>query len=85
MQVVFEAEVGCPGCAHAHRAIQWSPVRVNKGSLVTTGVSLGAIPRFCERCKAEMPDAVPTCWRLDDESQKKVDAYRVKHGWPVAA
>ncbi len=77
MNLLMESETVCV-CGHHNPAVNAITARVRKDSLVTTGPSFGGVARFCQECKAEMPDEWPTRWRLIPEDQARVDAYRAK-------
>jgi hypothetical protein len=71
----------CKSCQAPNKGVMVETVRVNKGSLRTTGKGLGFIPRHCEQCRTPIEPVADRAAIHDDDFQR-VNAYRVRKGWP---
>lgn len=80
MNVTLLLRFPCHMCGCGLRGARFSNVRINKGSLKTTGVDLLYADRACPECGARQP-AGPYRVFLDPESAVRVDAYRQRKGW----
>ena len=78
--VVMNSRTTCTLCGCRLRGILVATVRVRKHDLVADRGTLSSIDFRCPECGFETASA-PNRWRLDDESQAKVDAARAKRGW----
>lgn len=67
-------------CGQTRDGVFVQPVRVNKGGLKATGAGFGFMPRECLACGLKLPDEAAVTVFADD--RPKVNAARVKRGWP---
>lgn len=74
-------EFTCPACSEPAKGVMVHTVRVNKGSLRTVGTGLGFIPRWCDGCGTAIEPVVARA-SIADKDLPKVNAARVKRGWP---
>lgn len=70
----------CSSCGQTRDGVMVQPIRVNKGSLKPTGAGLGFMPRECSACGKALPDEAAVT--VADDDRPKVNAARVKRGWP---
>jgi len=86
MIVTFETRVQCPSCAHPIRFIAVATVRINRRSMRTVSVTLGAFEDWkCPGCREVIPrdgalDREP--YRLLAKDEARVAEYR-KRRWGV--
>lgn len=87
MTVTLISDHPCPVCGYLNKGVTVMAVRVNKNTIaqVKGDRSFGAVPRWCRECHAPIPADVRSAVRLAADDQAKVDAYRARRGWPVAA
>lgn len=78
--LAMRSSATCTLCGCRIRGIMVGGGRVNKTSLKFDGPMLAFRDRACPECGWET-DSVPSVWRLDAESQAKVDSSRAKRGW----
>jgi hypothetical protein len=74
-------------CGYRNRGGSLRSVVVNKYSLRTKDgdVGLGWMDRRCRECQAPLGESRTVVYGLNAESLAKVNAYRVRKGWPELA
>lgn len=73
----------CPACGCPSMGQMVHEVRVNKGSLRTTGVGFGFLPSRCVDCGDEDMATVPAdSYWVHGADREAINAARAKRGWP---
>lgn len=80
--VTFRTEGAPCACGLRPRGIEVAQVRVNKGSLRITGLTLGAMPWRCPECGEQRPDSTTVRRWLEPADAAKVSAVRARK-WPA--
>jgi hypothetical protein len=65
----------CPLCGHRSRGVMFRQVRVNRRSLRTVGVGIGAMPPSCPECAGPLSYTAEFV-ALDPASAAAVNAHR---------
>lgn len=81
MNVFLGLRAPCALCGCRLRGFWSVRVRVNKASLVTTGVGLVVADRACPECGFAAMDPPARSWALDADSADRVAAARARKGW----
>jgi hypothetical protein len=82
--VTFRTEgLPCVVCRLRPRGVELVSVRINRRSLRTLGLTLGASPWVCDECRTPLRDDAGVTVRrwLDPTDAAKVAAYRARR-WP---
>jgi hypothetical protein len=64
-------------CGYLNHGVESVAVRVRARDLVTTGVSLGAVPYRCAECRFPMPDVTANRY-LTPEDRERIENARRK-------
>lgn len=81
MNLHILAEAPCPNCAATLKGLYSIAGRVNKHTIKSTGPGFGFWPLACGTCGTDLAECgalTITRWRLADDDQARVDAYRAK-------